>query len=74
MIPKKHHAKLEIFAFFHNIFEFDKQYAEQEINEIIKPYYDDYAIIRRYLVDYKYLIRDKQGKIYEKGTLTHETT
>lgn len=65
-IPKKHHVKLEIFAFFHTLFEEDTSYTEQAINEKIKPYYDDYAIIRRYLVDYNFLKRDKFGQSYQK--------
>ena len=66
MIPKKQAAKLEVFAFFYDLFEMEKSYSEQEVNELIKPYYDDYAIIRRYLVDYKFIERDKFGKMYTK--------
>ncbi|MCL1990482.1 MAG: DUF2087 domain-containing protein [Defluviitaleaceae bacterium] len=66
MIPKKQTVKLEIFAFFHHLFESDKSYHESEINNIIKEYYADYAIIRRYLVDYKFLNRDEAGIVYKK--------
>jgi len=67
MIPKKQTVKLEIFSFFHNLFEENKSYTEQEINNIIKKYYDDYAIIRRYLVDYKFIARDQFGQVYNKN-------
>jgi len=66
MIPKKQTVKLEIFAFFHNLFEDGRNYSESEINNILKEYYVDYAIIRRYLVDYKFLNRDKFDAIYGK--------
>ncbi|WP_066899782.1 DUF2087 domain-containing protein [Streptobacillus notomytis] len=65
-IPKKHEAKLEVFEFFHSKFEYNKEYSEKDVNEILKEYFDDYAVLRRYLVDFKYLKRDKNGKIYEK--------
>jgi hypothetical protein len=38
--------------------------SEQEVNLIIQPIYDDYVTIRRYLVDYHFLIRDDYGKKY----------
>jgi hypothetical protein len=34
-----------------------KEYSEQEVNDIIKPVYDDYCTIRRTLVDEKLMIR-----------------
>ena len=66
MIPKKLASKLEIFSFFYDLFDEDKSYSGQEINDIIKNYYPDYAIIRRYLVDYKFIGRDDFGKVYKK--------
>lgn len=66
-IPKKYNAKIEVFNFFHTKFENGKQYSEKEVNDILVQYYDDYAVLRRYLVDFKYLNRDKSGRIYEKN-------
>lgn len=65
-IPKKYEVKLEVFEFFYKKFETNKKYSEKEVNEILKEYFEDYAILRRYLVDFKYLNRDKYGKFYEK--------
>lgn len=65
-IPKKYEAKLEVFEFFYKKFETNKKYSEKKVNEILKEYFEDYAILRRYLVDFKYLNRDKYGKFYEK--------
>lgn len=66
VIPKKEQNKIEVFEFFiEKIKHFGNQtFSEKEINDIIKQYYADYAIIRRYLVDYGYLIRDHYGKKY----------
>ena len=40
-------------------------YTEKELNEKIKELYDDFATMRRYLVDYKFVIRDDYGKNYQ---------
>ena len=39
--------------------------TEKELNEAIKEIYPDYSLIRRYLVDYKFLERDNYGRIYK---------
>ena len=46
------------------LFEKGKSYTEFEVNEILKPVYDDYVILRRYLVDYGYLDRLDNGTSY----------
>lgn len=66
VIPKKEKNKLELFAFFSTLFNLETDYSESEVNEIIVDYYDDYSIIRRYLVDYGFLERDLYGKIYKR--------
>lgn len=63
-IPKKEGKKLVVFAHIMKQFEVHKQYSEKEINAIIQDMYADFAIIRRYLIDYGYLNRDKAGTIY----------
>ncbi|MER0122179.1 DUF2087 domain-containing protein [Streptococcus sp. ZJ93] len=37
------------------------------MNDFFKIYYDDTAILRRYLVGYGFLERDSYGKIYTIG-------
>ena len=34
------------------------------LNEAIKEIYPDYSLIRRYLVDYKFIERDNYGRMY----------
>ena len=41
-------------------------YTELEINQWLLQYYDDYAILRRFLVDYGYINRTKDGSLYTK--------
>ncbi len=33
-------------------------FTEKEVNAFLAEFYDDYAVLRRYLVDYGYLSRD----------------
>lgn len=65
-IPKKEKDKIRLFDWFVTLFDASKTYTEKEINEVIKRIYDDYAIIRRYMVDYGYLKRTDDGKNYER--------
>jgi DNA-binding HxlR family transcriptional regulator len=48
-------------------FEADKQYSEREINMILADITDDFATLRRYLVDYGYLSRTSDGSVYHKN-------
>ncbi|MBO1085610.1 MULTISPECIES: DUF2087 domain-containing protein [Enterococcus] len=66
-IPRKEKNKRLIFDHLYSKFEFDKDYLEKEVNAILKSIYPDHAILRRYLVDYHYLDREKDGSIYKKA-------
>ena len=45
-------------------FEKDKTYSEKEINQILKPIYEDYMTLRRYLIMYGFMERAKDGSKY----------
>ncbi|MEA2485137.1 MAG: hypothetical protein QOD46_248 [Actinomycetota bacterium] len=47
-------------------FEPGHYYDEREVNRILKRYHDDYATLRRYLVDESFLSRDA-GKYWRTG-------
>lgn len=40
------------------------KYSEKEVNSILKPIYEDYATIRRYLIEYGFMNRTKDCKEY----------
>ncbi|CCI86756.1 DUF2087 domain-containing protein [Lactobacillus gigeriorum] len=63
-IPRKQKAKEALFDALSEKFEFDRDYSEKEVNAILAEVYDDYAILRRYLVDTKRLARDDYGHHY----------
>lgn len=64
VIPKKEKNKLEVLNELIQLFEMNKQYNEKEINELLQNVYPDFAILRRYLVDYKYLNRTQDCMTY----------
>lgn len=65
-IPKKNSRKIEVLEIISKIFDNDVSYTEKEVNNLLKPIYDDYVLLRRYLVDYSFLIRTDTGSVYRK--------
>ena len=55
-------------------FEQGKKYGEQEVNEKIKKYFEDFALIRRELINFGYMQRDSlKGEYWVvKKELTRE--
>lgn len=64
VIPKKGKSKLEVLDEIIQLFEKNRKYNEKEINNILKNIYPDFALLRRYLVDYRYLNRNKECTEY----------
>ncbi|GGE83310.1 DUF2087 domain-containing protein [Priestia taiwanensis] len=63
-LPSKEKGKVSIFLYLIGQFEKGREYKEREVNDILKPIYADFAILRRYLIDYKLLERSKEGLTY----------
>ena len=51
-------------------FEPGRKYAEPDVNEVLQGYHDDYAALRRYLVDEGFL--DREGGVYWRAGGTVE--
>ena len=65
-IPKKEKNKIPVLQLVLQMLkEKSLEFTEKELNEAIKEIYLDYSLIRRYLVDYKFLERDNYGKMYK---------
>jgi len=58
-LPSRHKKKLVVLAWLANQFDTDVRYSEREISERLKYYNPDYAALRRYLVDYGFMQREK---------------
>ena len=65
VIPKKLKSKQVLFAYLQEeLAKKGSTFTEKEVNTFLVEIYDDYAILRRYLVDYGYLSRDQYGLEY----------
>jgi hypothetical protein len=64
VFPSKEKKKYVLLTYIIKLFEKGIKYTEKEINDILKPVYEDYVIIRRYLIDYNFLDRLDNGKAY----------
>lgn len=62
--PSKEKRKLIVLQNIIQHFERNKVYTEQEMNTILKPIYSDFANIRRYLIEYGFMERNKDGTAY----------
>lgn len=56
--PKNDREKQIILKFIMKKFEENKKYSEQEVNEKIKKFYEDYSTIRREFINFGYMQRD----------------
>lgn len=57
---------MDIYEYLSEKFEFDKVYAEREVNELLKRWSTtgDHVILRRALVDFGFLSRKRDGSEY----------
>jgi hypothetical protein len=66
--PAKEEKRKALLPRFAALFEPDREYTELEVKSLIKSIYEDDCVIRRYLVDYGYLNRNKDGSKYKKSS------
>jgi hypothetical protein len=62
--PPKEKQRLVVLREISNHLKDDYTYHEQELNQILKGYYEDYVLLRRYLVEYGFLNRKSDGSSY----------
>jgi hypothetical protein len=58
-IPTGHKRLLVLLRWLVEKFELDRRYPEKEVNEIILRHHEDYATLRRELVDWHFMTREK---------------
>ena len=59
-IPRQRKKRDVILRYISTLFESQRRYSEQEINEIISRVHEDYATLRRELVDGSFMARDHE--------------
>lgn len=72
--PSKKQMKIEVLKYISGKFEEEKLYSEKEVNNTIDQWhtFNDYFIIRRGMIDYKLLLRKRDGSQYWKNKNTDE--
>ncbi len=63
-LSPKEKRKIVVLRRISACFEPDRHYSEREINDILRPIYDDFVLIRRYLIEYGFLQRTKDCREY----------
>ena len=63
-IPSKEKRKIILLQQIVKRFEQTKRYSEKEINEVLKGVHEDYVSLRRYLIEYGFFDRNKDGSEY----------
>jgi hypothetical protein len=63
-LSPKEKKKIVILKKIAGQFERETRYTEKEINDILRDIYDDFATVRRYLIEYGFMDRTNDGKEY----------
>jgi hypothetical protein len=70
IMPSKRSKLLLVLDHIAQDFEPGQTYRETEVNEVLEGYHDDYAALRRYLVDEGFMTRE--GGVYWRSGGTVE--
>ena len=68
-IPVKEDRRLEILEHLVKSFEPEEKLSEAEVNSRVMSWHQDYVMLRRMLVDYKFLSRSIDGRTYWRPKL-----
>ena len=58
-IPRQKKKRDAVLRYFVAQFEADRRYPEREVNEIIRRYHPDTASLRRFMIEWKFMQREK---------------
>ena len=64
LYPVKEKKRIAIISHLTKRFVAGKTYTEQEVNDILKPIYEDYVLLRRHLIDFGFMERARDGSAY----------
>lgn len=75
VFPLKEKKRVAILQHLVKNFGPDTRYPEKEVNEILQRYYEDYALLRRCLIEYGFMDRTADGSAYwlkqERSNIRH---
>lgn len=64
ILPSKEKKKIAVLRKITEQFDGSRKYSEKELNDILKLVYDDISTVRRYLIQYGFFDRTKDGSQY----------
>lgn len=67
VMPHKKKDKIEVLKEVSARFEENQFYSEREVNKVLETVYDDFPLLRRNLIDFNFLCRDRNGYAYWKN-------
>jgi len=62
--PRKEKKRVAILRHILTRFSSGKSYTESEVNSILKPFYSDYVLLRRLMIEYGFMDRTQDGSSY----------
>jgi hypothetical protein len=62
--PLKEKKRVAIIRHLATLFDANKTYSEKAVNDILRPIYEDYVLLRRHLIDYGFMDRTPDGSSY----------
>lgn len=65
-MPMKREKRLVVLRYISRAFEPGVRYSEKDVNVVLRAFHDDYAALRRYLIDEELLSRD-DGMYWRSG-------
>jgi RimJ/RimL family protein N-acetyltransferase len=71
-LPAREKHKWILIAAVSRVFEPQREYSEKEIMAVLKPMNPDPITIRRYLVDYRFMWRTKDGSRYGRNAVSDD--
>ncbi|ERJ10899.1 DUF2087 domain-containing protein [Haloplasma contractile] len=63
-LPSKEKRKIVVLGKIASNFKEDKQYTEEHVNRVLRRIYDDYPTLRRYLIEYGFMDRNRDCSAY----------
>lgn len=68
-IPAKASRKVAVLEVISKEFATGTKYSEKEVNEMILKFHPDTAAIRRHMIEYKILERDRESNYWLAGSI-----
>ena len=64
-LPKVREKRAVLLDHISQVFEPGRQYPEKDVNELLRVFHDDFAMLRRYLVDEGFM--EREAGVYRRS-------